>query len=463
MERARVLVVDDEPAVRRALHEGLSRRHDVAVAEDVPSGLRALEAAPQDVLLTDICMPGGGGAKLVREALAMQPELAVIAMSGEGSIAEFTELLHLGVVDCLLKPAPMADIERAVSRALELRRMSAENARLRTLLAPAIHVERLLGESAAMRVVRGEIARAAPTDATVLITGSSGTGKEIVARAIHDSGLRAKGPFVVVNCGALVESLLESELFGHLKGAFTGAEVDRIGCFEAATGGTLFLDEVGGMSEALQVRLLRVLASKEITRLGDRRQRHVDARIVAATNVPLQERVDAGTFRSDLYYRLAVVTIHLPDLAERGRGDIRLLAEQLCTATCERFGRPPKTLSEPAIARLAAHAWPGNVRELENALARAVIATGDAATIGAEDLVMRAGMASIPVASLPEEGMDLPAHLREMEVALIRQALERCGGNRTAAAELLGLQRTTLVQRLSRLGLAAATGEEQGS
>ncbi len=463
MQRTRILVADDEPAVRRALHAALSRRHDVSVAEDVPSGLRSLEAAPQDVLITDICMPGGGGATLVREALAMQPDLAVIAISGEGTLAEFTELLHLGVTDCLMKPAPMSEVERAVTRALELKRMGAENARLRTLLPPDLRVERLIGESDAMRAVRERIGRAAPTDATVLITGSSGTGKELVARAIHDSGHRAKGPFVVVNCGALVESLLESELFGHLKGAFTGAEVDRVGCFEAASGGTLFLDEVGGMSQALQVRLLRVLASKEITRLGDRRPRHVDARIVAATNVPLQERVDAGAFRADLYYRLAVVTIRLPGLAERGAQDIRLLAEQLCNAACVRFGRPHKTLAESALARLVSHPWPGNVRELENALARAVISSGDRASIEASDLVLRTATVTHAAVSVPDEGMNLAAHLREMEIAYIRQALERTGGNRTAAAALLGLQRTTLVQRLSRLGLGSSGEEGQGS
>ena len=359
--RRRVLVVDDEEAMRDIACMLLSPDFDVDSAATVDEALRKLPIQVPDVLLTDLVMPSGSGISLARRALAHLPDLAVIVMTGYGTLPDFVELLHAGVADFLCKPFSDDDLRRSLLRALETRRVRAENARLRRTLESSDPLAELVGESDGMRAVRSLVTQAAPTDATVLITGSSGTGKEVVARAIHRLSARSTAPFVAVHCGALAAGLVESELFGHSRGAFTGAQWARAGRFEEASSGTIFLDEIATMSEATQVRLLRVLQEGRVMRVGESTERPVDVRVVAATNADLSALVAAGRFRADLVFRLDVLPIHLPDFAER-REDVPLLASHFVTRACRRMRRSMRTLSQDAMRRLVAHAWPGNVR-----------------------------------------------------------------------------------------------------
>ena len=448
MNRSRVLVVDDDDAIREFVTRCLGSTHDVTPGASLAEAVSALEACPHDVLLTDLVMPGGGGVELMRRARALSPGIGVVVMTGQGSLSVFRDLLRLGVSDYLLKPFSADVVVRTVARVVELHRLARENDSLRIALGSPPATTTLIGSSPVMEALRSRLALMAAVDSTVLVTGATGTGKELVARHLHASSGRAEKPFVVVNCGALVETLLESELFGHARGSFTGAVTDRVGCFEAAGGGTLFLDEVGAMTPAVQVRLLRVLGSREIVRVGETRPRPIDARVIAATNVPLERLVREGKFREDLYYRLKVLSLQVPSLAERGE-DVRELALHHLRLACERFGRPPQALSEGALRVLRSHPWPGNVRELENAVARAVITAGSSPVIGAEHVSLR------PVRTradtLPAEGLDLAAHLEACRRAFIGEALRRSAGNRGEAARLLGLKRTTLVEQVRRL------------
>jgi DNA-binding NtrC family response regulator len=461
--KKKVLIVDDEPAIRDVVREVLHATYDVAEACDAPTGLRTLQDEACDVLITDVKMPGGGH-ELVQQALRGFPELAVIVISGQSTIEDFIAFLRLGVVDCLLKPFAPAELLRAVARALEMRRLRRENERLKAALpAAAGRLDALVGDSPPMLAVKERITRVAPTDTSVLITGSSGTGKELAARAIHDLSARREGPFVAVNCGALPAHLLESELFGHVRGAFTGADRTRAGRFEEAAGGTLFLDEIGTMPEAVQVRLLRALGTREMSRVGEDRVRRIDVRVVAATNSDLPDLVSSGTFREDLFYRLHVFPIRMPDLAEH-MVDVPVLARHLLDDCCDRIGRPRKALSEAALRRLMDHSWPGNVRELQNAIERAVILSGEHATIEAEDVLLTEPSAPrARVLELPEGGVDLRRVLEQIEQDYIRQALDRTGQNRQQAARLLHMERTTLVQKLRRRSTRGETAVNSGS
>jgi DNA-binding NtrC family response regulator len=449
--RQRVLIVDDEATVRDVVRDCLSPRHDVSVAADVTTGLQLLREELPDVLLSDVRMPGGGGHALVARALHELPDLAVVIVTGHATLDDFLTFFRLGVADFVLKPFSPAELERSVQRALATRRLRAENARLRAELGLESADWPLLGDAPASVEVRARIARVAPTDTTVLVTGPSGTGKELVARAIHASSARAAGPFVAVHCGALPGALLESELFGHARGAFTGADRTRPGRFEEADGGTLLLDEIGTMPPATQSRLLRVLQEREVARVGEDVPRRVDVRIVAATNADLEADVRAGTFREDLFHRLDVFRIRMPTLEERA-ADIPVLARHCLEACCQRMGRPPVTLSQHALRRLSSHSWPGNVRELSNVLERAVILTSPREVIEGEDLLLGEGRSAGAGSrrELPEDGLDLPALLDSVETELITQALRRTSDNRQHAARLLGLNRTTLVQKLRR-------------
>ena len=440
---ARVLVVDDEDGVRSFLAETLERTgHDVVMAENGEVGLRISREQPFDLVLTDLRMPALDGMGLVRALRREQPDVEVIILTAFGDVASAVEAMKLGAFDYLEKPiSSPAALRELCARAL---------ARRRQLVSPvrdfsATDQKALASQAPAMRPVVDAIAKVAKTNATVLLSGESGTGKEVTARAIHDLGPRASGPFVAINCAVLTENLLESELFGHEKGAFTGAHTQRRGRLELADGGTFFLDEVGELEPGLQAKLLRALEERQFERLGGARPVTIDVRWIAATHRDLRKMVAAGTFRDDLYHRLAVFPIKLPALRER-REDIVALAHHLLRALS---GATPAPFS-PAVERaLLARPWPGNVRELKNALERALIlADGGPLTpelFASDDASERDAESAPPSLSA--------SSLEELEKQAIARALAAAGGNRKAAAERLGIGLRTLYEKLKRYGI----------
>ncbi|NIR45403.1 MAG: sigma-54-dependent Fis family transcriptional regulator [Gemmatimonadetes bacterium] len=450
----KILIVDDERAVRYSLTELLEARgHDVRAVEHAPAALAALEAEPADLVLSDLAMPAMDGLQLLDEVQARLPDAVFVLMTAHGDERTAVGALKRGAYDYVPKPFDNDEIEAIVDRVRERLALIAENQRLREELAD--RVGPLIGDAPAMREVYRTIRRAAPTDATVLITGESGTGKELVARALHDASRRAGRPFVALNCAALPAELLESELFGHVKGAFTGADRDKEGLFEAADGGTLFLDEVGDLAPAAQAKLLRALEERAVIRVGDTRTRKVDVRLIAATNRRLEELADADAFREDLLYRLRVVTIEMPPLRER-RADIIPLAIHFLAELGERHGRAVRDLAEDARGALIAYDWPGNVRELRNAVERAVVlAEGDRIT--AADLPghitgrpgpLRPGEAVLAGLSYAEAKARA---IETFERGFLEAALERHDGNISATARALGLHRQSLQKMLKRI------------
>lgn len=425
-----VLVVDDDPGFRALVVDILAPAgYRLLQAADGEQALLALSRERVDLVLTDQRMPGLDGIELVRRTRAAADPPAVVVMTAFGTIPQAVEAVRVGAADYLTKPleSPQA-LRRVVQRVLSDR------------AGPSAQDFEIVTRDPATLAVLAVADRAAATSATVMITGESGTGKELLARRIHARSPRAKGPFIAVNCAAIPESLAESELFGHEKGAFTGADSRRPGRFEQASGGTLLLDEVGELSEALQAKLLRVLEERVVERVGGRQPVPVDLRLVAATNRRLEDDVAAGRFRGDLYYRLNVVRLDLPPLRDRA-GDLELLVPALVDQLAARLGVDPKPVSERSLRLLASHHWPGNVRELRNVMERAlIIATG--AEIGPEDLPALGG--EIGATLSPEA----PLSLRERERRAILAALERTGGHRERAARLLGISVRTLYNRL---------------
>ena len=465
---ASVLVVEDNQTMREGVEITLRRLGlDVSLAEDSGWAVELLGARGFDLLVTDYKLPGMNGLELFRAARERQPAIDAVLITAFGSVDLAVEAMKAGVADFLTKPFSPDELTLKVQKVLDSRAAAAENRRLaeeNELLRSAVEEAggsgRLVGESAAMREVFRTIEQVAPTDASVLITGESGTGKELVARAIHDNSLRSDRPFVKVSCAALSESLLESELFGHEKGAFTGSIKARRGRFELADGGSLFLDEIGEVSPAVQVKLLRVLQEREFERVGGEKTITVDVRLVSATNRDLKALVEKGAFREDLYYRLHVVPIHLPALREHS-GDMELLARHLVDKVCRRMNRPSRQFAPGAIELLKSHSWPGNVRELENIIERALvlgrsdrILPEDFPALGGSAVHSAAGqVAAAPVVELPAGGtIDLARTLEETEKKLILQALERSGGNKSRAARLLGLKNSALHYKLEKYG-----------
>jgi two-component system NtrC family response regulator len=446
----RVLVVDDEPA-QRELIAGFLRRQgfEVVTAADGAAALERFRAEPADAILTDQKMPGLSGLALLDAARAIDPEVAVIVMTAYGTIESAVTAMKGGAADYLTKPLNLEELRHRLARAREHRALRTENRELRAALQERHRVEGIVGESGAMQEVFSLVHRVAASDATVLIRGESGTGKELVAKAIHYASGRAGGPLVRVNCAALPETLLESELFGHEKGAFTGAHAARQGRFEAAHGGSLFLDEIGDLPLHLQVKLLRVLQEREIERLGSSRPIAVDVRLLAATHRDLEAAVRAGTFRDDLYYRINVVTITVPPLRER-RADIPLLLDHFLARFARDNRKPVRGLTAEARDALLRYDYPGNVRELENLVERAVVLTRD-------DVI---GVADLPLgvrAAEPggDEAVTLPAATEGLERRLIREALAAADGVQTRAAEALGISERVLRYKLRKYGLGA--------
>jgi DNA-binding NtrC family response regulator len=438
IEKERILVVDDAPNTLEVLRRNLeSQGHRVFTAPGVVEAIKILDATPIDLVITDLKMPRVSGLDLVRHVRENFKDTEVMMITGYATVEGAVRAVKTGAQEYLPKPFTDGELLSAVRRGLD--KLHARRVGRSQLPPVPRNAYGLLGESAEMRKVFEAIAKVAPTSATVLITGESGTGKELVARAIHYSTPRASAPFVPVNCGGIPEQLLESELFGYVKGAFTGAIESRAGFFQTADGGTIFLDEISDTSPSMQVKLLRVLQDKEICMVGARRTRKVDVRILAATNKDLLSLVKKGAFREDLFFRLNVITIPVPPLRQRGN-DILLLAHHFATKFAEELGKPTPRFSDSALQVLRNYYWPGNVRELENVIQRLVVMTdGDVIEVPDMPPLMR-------FSALREAGLNRT--LAEFEAEYIRNVLASVDGNKTQAAMILGIDRKTLREKL---------------
>ena len=452
---ARVLVVDDDPGVGDLLHEVLTREgYRVRVSTGGGEAAQLAETETFDLVLADVRMPDCDGLEVLRAFRRADPETIVIMMTAFGTLESAIEAIREGAFDYISKPFNLEEVKLTLRRALERRRLVAENLRFREELRERYRVDRLVGSSAAMLEVYKLVARVAPGRSTVLVQGESGTGKELVARAIHYNGPRAAQPFQAVDCGSLAETLLESELFGHVKGAFTGAVTTKRGLLEEAHGGTCFLDEVGDVGPNPQARILRFLQEHEIKPVGGTESRKVDVRVIAATNKDLEGLVKAGRFREDLFYRLNVVTIRLPPLRER-REDIPVLAEHFLRKYAAENGKAVSQIAPESLAILQAYAWPGNVRELENIIERAVALTTSPILVP-DDLPHR--LMEHRAKPAPASGFQT---LEEMERAHLLRALQEAGGNKKRAAQLLGIGRRTLYRMAERHGIKLSGPEEE--
>ncbi|HLY11713.1 MAG TPA: sigma-54 dependent transcriptional regulator [Planctomycetota bacterium] len=438
---ARILLADDERDFRVSVAEALrAAGHDVMQAGTAGEALAILSKEAFDVLLTDLRMPGRSGLELLREAAEKLPEAILIVLTAYGSMESAIEALRIGAHDYMLKPLRLEGLRLKIDRLLEHRDTAAENRMLRGAMESAAFPSGLVGSSPALSEVRRLIAKVAPTDSTVLILGETGTGKELVARAIHRQSPRKDRPFVAVNCGAIPDTLLESELFGHVRGAFTGADRDKRGLFEVAGAGTIFLDEIGELPLSLQPKILRVLESREILRVGSTTPVKVAGRIVAATHRDLKQRSEQQAFRADLYYRLCVFEIPVPPLRSRPE-DIGPIASTLLERFSKSMIRPLPSLEEGVLATLQQYHWPGNVRELANVLERAMILS-EGPTLGANDLPEFLGSSVKPGED------DLKTARVAFERAHIRRVIEKCGGDKRQAAELLGIDLSSLYRKL---------------
>ncbi len=453
----KILLIDDDVSHAQIAGEVLERAaHDVTLAHSGEEGLRKFREAEFDVVLTDLRLPDTDGMQVLKRIKATDADAEVIIITGYGSVEKAVEALHQGAYSFLEKPLNKEALRNTVAKALERRHLSLANQALHRLVNEKFGYEGIVGNSAAMQAVFNRLRQVAPTDARVLITGENGTGKELVARALHFNSKRREGPLVAVNCGALSGGVLDSELFGHAKGSFTGAHKDHIGKFEAADGGTLFLDEVGEMPLETQVKLLRVIESKEITPVGSNEARHVDVRIVSATNKDLVEQVKKGAFREDLYFRLKVVEIHLPPLRER-RGDIPLLAQSFMAELAAQHDKSLKSIDHAAMNCLIAHDWPGNVRELRNAVEEMVVlAQGATLTLADVPTHMRKeGASPLPAAAPSGDSVDglVGMSMAQVEREVIRHTLNANEGNRERTAKMLDIGERTLYRKLKEYGL----------
>ena len=454
-----ILLVDDEPKLREVLAMALEGMgHIVLTTGSGQEALDLLEQQDVHLVLSDLRMPHMSGKTLLETIKAKRPDLPVVIMTAFSAVKEAVELIKIGAFDYLAKPFDLDVLEATVTGALRFHAVSADNANLRQALRKIQGGEEMIGESAALRTLFRQIREVSASNANVLITGESGTGKELAARAIHAGSARSAAPFVTINCAAIHESLLESELFGHVKGAFTGAISNRVGRFTQADGGTLFLDEIGDMPLPLQAKILRVLQDRIVEPVGGQSGRKVDVRIISATNKRLEEAVASGSFRGDLFFRLNVYPIVIPPLRER-REDIPLLVEYFAAHFAAQMGRRPMLLTDEALGVLRAYAWPGNIRELQNFVERLTISHAGR-TVNADTItgwLPGSGRApEIPetsevAAELPE---DLDAYLEETERTLILAALEKTGGVQARAAELLHISERSMWHRIKKLGIA---------
>ncbi len=449
--------MDDEAPLRTVIAERLAEQgFDVTQADSGERALELLNDFAFDVVISDLRLPGVNGQQVIEAAIERYPGIITIVVTGYGTVKDAVGALKRGAADFVTKPFQFDELLHVLATALERRRLKNENAYLRQQLDERFGLGAIIGRSQRMRALFQMIETVAGTSTTILIGGETGTGKEMVARAIHQTSARRHHRFVALNCSAIPDTLLEAEIFGHARGAFTGAVASRAGRIEHADKGTLFLDEVGTMPVTLQMKMLRVLQEREFERVGESTPVKVDVRIVAATNADLARMVKDGRFREDLYYRLNVIQIELPPLRER-REDIPLLVQHFlgkyATATGPGTGAPQVLVSQDAMRRLMSFAWPGNVRQLENAIERGVALLGGRSTIELSDLppeIQGAPDSLLPEVEFPQAGIDLPGMVDQIERDLIARALSRTGGNKAAAATLLNIKRTTLVEKLKR-------------
>jgi two-component system response regulator PilR (NtrC family) len=458
--RGTILVVDDERSMREMLALYLSRAgHAVESAGSGAEARRALAARERDLVITDLQMPDASGLDVLAECKALYPETQVVVVTAYATAETAIAAMKAGAYDYLVKPFKLEEVGLVVERALERRQLMRQNVALRDEIKGRYRLDRLLGKSAAMQRVFDMLRKIAPARTSVLLVGESGTGKELAARALHELSPRAEHSFVAVNCGAIPETLIESELFGHVKGSFTGATADKEGLFEAAHGGTLMLDEVAELPLGMQVKLLRVLQERKVKPVGGVSEREIDVRVVAATNRDLETEVEKGAFRQDLYYRLNVIQVRMPPLRER-REDVPLLVDHFVKKFAAEHAQPITGVDADAMAVLTAHNFPGNVRELENLVERAVtLSSGGHITADALPDLSRAERAAAAGPDLPATGFDLERELESFERGLLLKGLERTGGNRTLAARLLGVSFRSLRYRLSKLGISG--GDDQ--
>jgi DNA-binding NtrC family response regulator len=456
-----VLVVEDETELRELVADSLTQA-GFSVAE-APTGAEAVErlkAFAYDALVVDLKLPDADGMDILDAALSRYPEVFAVVMTGYGGVEEAVKAIKKGAIDFLIKQFQLSQLTRVLTAAISEPRLRQENAELRAQLRDRYRFDNVIGQSPAMQHVFQALELVAPMNSTVLIQGETGSGKELIARTIHHNSPRADQRFVAFNAAAIPEPLAEAELFGHSKGAFTGAVQSRVGRFELAHRGTIFIDEVGLMSLPLQAKLLRALQEREFERVGESRPVKFDARVVAATNTELKKMVKEGTFREDLFYRLNVIPITLPPLRER-REDIPLLARHFVQKSCKSNNLPLKTLTQEAVRALMAHSWPGNIRQLENAIEHAVAMTGPEREIPASGLPADVNEAAssllLPTVSIPDEGINFTSVVSQLERELITRCLEKTGGNKRQAARLLQLSRTTLIDKLHRLNLGTAS------
>jgi len=458
VSQARVLVIDDDELVNDFIQEALRRMgHAVETAGSAEEGLRQIRERSFDLVFTDVRMPGASGMDVLRQVKERFPETMVIMITAFGTVQLAVEAMKAGAFEFMLKPCSPEQIEMVTQRALEFRRLRSENEMLRHEQRQRTSVDEIVGQSKKLRDIFKLVAAAAPQDSTVLVTGESGTGKELIARAIHFNSRRAEGPLVSFNCAAVPENLIESELFGHEKGAFTGAVKTTRGRFEVADGGTLLLDEIGEMPLGLQAKLLRVLQNREFERVGSTDPIKVDVRIVATTNRNLEDEVGAGRFRSDLFYRLNVIPVVVPPLRER-REDIPLLVDYFIKRFAEQTHKSVVGIEDSALKMLSQYSWPGNIRELANMIERAVVITENR-KLTRGDFPLSLAMDGHAAAPGALEGV-LP--LAEMEKRMIIRALEENDGNRTKTSAQLGIAVRTLRNKINEYGLRSTVSESNG-
>jgi two-component system response regulator AtoC len=455
-----VLIVDDEKHTREGLQQALAENYDVTVAANADEAFNLMDAQPFDVVLTDLRMPGKSGLKIIDKALGLQNRPVVLMMTAYGNIDTAVEAMKRGAADFLTKPVNIERLEVLIQRALKTKTLEVEVQQLHERLDEKFQLEGIIGTSAKLKEVVDKMKLVSPSRATILIEGESGTGKELIAQAIHQTSSRSRGPFVAVHCAALSENLLESELFGHERGSFTGATERRIGRFESADRGTVFLDEIGEISSSTQVKLLRFLETKSIERVGGSKPIELDVRLVAATNRNLEQMVREGKFREDLFFRLNVVRLHMPPLRERPE-DIPLLLAHFIRIFSAENGVPPLTVEPGALRTLQAYPWPGNIRELRNFCENAVVLRRGG-SLTEYDLEPKFRNATSPTAPAPNgpgstvAASSMPAaapnslSVEENEKHLLREALLKARGNRTKAAQLMGVSRRTLHRKIAQ-------------
>ena len=450
----KILVIDDDDSGREALTMLLrSAGYDVTSAATGESALDLIDRLQYQVIVSDLFLPDINGFDILQNVQKVSPATEVIVVTGHASAQSAVRAMKEGAFDYITKPIDFDELKIVVSKALEKQKLLSENMYLRRQLQGRFEFSNIIGSSPAMNLLFERMNRIVKTDSAVLISGESGTGKELVARALHYNGTRRDKPFVAVNCSAIPETLLESELFGHVRGAFTGAVKDKAGKFEAANHGTIFLDEIGTLPLHLQAKLLRVLQEHEVEKVGSNKTVKLHVRVISATNADLENMVKRGEFREDLYYRLNVIPLHLPPLRERQQ-DIMFLTAFFLEKQCRLMGRVPCTISKQALEALEQYSWPGNVRELENLIERMIVLT-DAAVITLDDvpdkIISEKNSGEVLCNKMPPQGVDLVATISHIEHSLISQALESAGGVKAKAAALLGINRTTLVEKIKRL------------